>query len=187
MLNPAELTTAIYAAARLLRFDATALALFDSSIDGYWKSFNAAVVVAPIYLMLLLVTLLGGDIDSPLRFLAAESIGYVIGWVAFPLAMVYIARHLGRDEFYLRYIVAFNWFHVPQALIMLPVSLLGGATVLPSPMVFLLGVGVLSAMLMYDWFIARIALQIDGVTAAAIVLIDLLLSMLINGAAHSLG
>jgi hypothetical protein len=185
VVRPDELMTAIFACARLLRFDAEAVTLFDNSVEGFWKSFNAAAVVAPLYLILLLVSVLTGEVDSPLRFIAAEAIAYVAGWVAFPLAMVYIARHLGRDDFYLRYIVAFNWFQVPQAMMMMPVSLLGAASATPNPVIFALGVGVLATMLMYEWFIARTALQIDGAAAAALVLIDLLLKMLISGVAQS--
>ena len=45
----------------------------------------------------------------PLRIVVVEGIGYVIGWVAWPLAAAYIAPLLGRGENYIRYIVAYNW------------------------------------------------------------------------------
>ena len=58
-------------------------------------------------------------IAGPLRVFLVESIAYVIGWVAFPLAMVYVARALGREKRYVNYIVAFNWAQVPQVLLFL--------------------------------------------------------------------
>jgi len=46
-----EMMYALYGAYRLARFDAGGMRYFDASIDGFWRSFFAAVLIAPFYLI----------------------------------------------------------------------------------------------------------------------------------------
>ncbi len=41
-----------------------------------------------------------------LRIVTAETIGYVIAWVAYPLAAFYLTRFVDRQQDYLGFIVA---------------------------------------------------------------------------------
>ena len=55
MVTSREVVAALYGAYRLARFDPSGLALFDATIAGFSRSFFAAVLVAPVYLVLLLI------------------------------------------------------------------------------------------------------------------------------------
>ena len=48
-----EVQLALAGCLRLARGDRGGLACFDRSIDGFWRSFRAAVISYPLYLMLL--------------------------------------------------------------------------------------------------------------------------------------
>ena len=110
MVSTAEIARAVYGAWRLALLDRKGLDCFDSTIEAYWKSFNAAVIVAPAYALLLALRL--AEVDTRAGFLPlaiVETLAYIIGWVAFPLIMIYVCDRIGRFDRYLRYIVAHNW------------------------------------------------------------------------------
>lgn len=186
MLSVREITIAMFGAWRILRLDAGALAWFENTPTAFWRSFYAGLLVAPLYLLMMAVDIGIAEPDEPVRQILVNLIAYVIGWVAYPLLMVYLTAFLDRAGDYFRYFAAYNWFHVIQAMILLPASLAGSVGPLPENVSLLIGIVVLSTILMYDWFIARVALRVDGGTAASLVVVDLLLSLLISGMADSL-
>ena len=57
MPSLAEVARAIYGAWRLMLFDADGMTFFDLSTGGFWRSFFAAVVVAPLYAVLVVIDL----------------------------------------------------------------------------------------------------------------------------------
>ena len=182
-----EILRALYGAYRLARFDAGGLAYFDATPGGFWKSFFAAVIVLPLYLLLLAVRL-QGDLPegTPARFLAIELIAYVIGWVIYPLVMATVARLIDRERHYVRYIVAYNWASVWQNILYLPVAILSVAGLLADGAAGFIALAALVAVLVYAWFVARIALALPGLHAVPLVALDVVLGLLLNGFADSL-
>ena len=125
MISAREVLTALYGALRLARFDPSGLDFFEQTETGFWRSFFAAVLVAPFYLMLTSIRYSGLTETVPfVRFLAIETIAYVIAWVAFPLLMAALTRSLGREAHYIRTIVAYNWAAVWQNALYMPVAML---------------------------------------------------------------
>ena len=187
MLSAREAATSLYGAYRLARFDARGMTYFETSLAGFWRSFYAAVIVAPVFAVLMVMRYAagGGAVDGA-RFAAVEAIAYVIAWVAFPLVMVTLARRLDREERYLGYIVAYNWASVLQNGLYLPLVMLGMAGVIPAETVGPLSLIVLSLILVYGWFIAKVALDVGAGTAVALVALDLVLSVFIDIVASSM-
>jgi hypothetical protein len=182
-----EILRSLYGAYRLARFDAGGLTHFDATPGGFWKSFFAAVIVAPLYLILLAVRIENGpaDIESA-RLLAVESIAYVIGWVIYPLVMATVARLIDRERHYVRYIVAYNWTSVWQNVIYLPIAILSVAGLLTGGAGGLLAVAGLIVVLVYAWFVARTALDIPGLFAVPLVGLDITLGLMLNSFADGL-
>ena len=114
------------------------------------------------------------------RFITLEAIAYVIAWVAFPLLMASLARLLDRDDFYIRYIVAYNWAAVLQNLLYIPIAILAAAGVLSIALSNTLGLMALALIVAYTWFITRTALEVAAGMAAGIVGLDFMLNVLIN-------
>ncbi|MCZ6466304.1 MAG: hypothetical protein O6829_03405, partial [Alphaproteobacteria bacterium] len=105
---------------------------------------------------------------------------------AFPLVMVSLARLLDREERYLGYIVAYNWASVLQNGLYLPLVMLGMAGVIPAEATGPLSLIALSLILVYGWFIAKVALDVGAGTAVALVALDLVLSVFIDIVASSM-
>jgi hypothetical protein len=182
-----EAQLAFAGAWRFARADRGALGCFDRSRDGFWRSFRAAVVAYPFYLMLVGMHAAPGEwaLSGTVRIVTVETIGYVISWVGFPLLMLPVTRALGREPRFFDFMVPYNWCQVPLsaafALAALPV-----ASGLPGPAGQVLEFVVAYGGLVYEWYIARVALDTSGLGAALVVLVDLVLALVVGNAATSL-
>ncbi len=106
----AEIARAIDGAWRLACRDPDGLRAFPDTIESFWRSFFAAAIVAPFYALMLMLRDLPADPRGGVELmLLVEAIGYVANWAAFPLAMVYVTRLIGRERRYLVFVQAFNW------------------------------------------------------------------------------
>jgi hypothetical protein len=186
MISLREVFTALYGAYRLARLDKGGLKFFDVTNQGFWNSFYAAVLVAPLYVVLLLIRYSNLHEHVPLiRFFAIEAIAYVIAWVAFPLLMASLARLLEREAFYIRYIVAYNWAAVLQNALYIPIAILSAAGIMSISLANTLGLLAIALIVFYTWFITRTALEVAAGLAAGIVGLDFLLNVLINAIAEA--
>lgn len=182
-----EVFSSLYGAYRLARYDGGGMAFFDTTLDGFWRSFFAAVIIAPFYVVVLYMRFDVGEVDTPpARFVSVEVIAYVISWVAFPVVMISLARFLECSERYLAYIVAYNWASVLQNALYLPLAMLSVNKVLPMEVASTLSLIVLLLILVYTWFITRTALDLTAGTAAGVVALDLILSIFINATAENM-
>ena len=166
---------------RLARLDPGGLRYFDATLEGFWQSFQAAVIAAPIYVLLILLRVDEHPLsDDPLRALLIEAIGYVISWTAFPLVVWYVTRALNVSQRYFTYMVAYNWAVVLQVVAYLPVAVLAALGVMPSGTVTILALVVTAAVLYYQFFIARTALQVDVLPAIGLVALSFMLDLVLD-------
>lgn len=181
MPSSAEIAHQLQGAWLLARGDRRGLDWFDVSVDGFWRSFSAALVVAPVYALVLLEQYAAlGWPDSGWRAAFAEASGYVAGWVAFPIAAIFLTRLLGLGSRYVALVVAANWSAVLQ--IALYAALVTVSLVLPTGMRTPLLFGATLMILAYQWFVIRTALATGTSTAVGLVLIDVLLGMMVSRA-----
>ena len=121
-----EIVRSVQAALLLARGETRGMALLDLSVDGFWRSFAAAVIVAPAYLLVLLdqYRLLGWP-EHVWGTVAAETTSYLLGWVSFPLAAIPLTRLLGLSGRYVPLVIANNWSTVVQVALYTTVVLVG--------------------------------------------------------------
>lgn len=181
MIARQEILISLYGAWRLLLRDPRGIEWFDDSIEGYWKSFFCAVVVLPGYALWFAFTVYDVDFDAGLfRILVVEGIGYVVGWVAWPLLMAHIAAAIDRDKNYIRYIVAYNWsagISIAIYLIVLALRLTG---FVPIGIMAFLSFIALVVILSYQWYILRVGLEVSPAAAAGLVAGDFVLGQIIS-------
>lgn len=172
-----EVQLAVGGALRLACGDRRGLAQFDTSLDGFWRSFRAALICYPLYLLLL-----SFRVDAPqwaasgiVPILLIESIAYVISWVAFPLLILPLARLLGREDRFLAFMVPYNWSQIPQTALFALVGVDSAIGLLPPSAAQFLQLAAAAAVLIYEWYIARVALVVTGAQATLVVIVDLVL------------
>lgn len=187
MIRLQDLSAGIFGAWRLAWADPRGLNYFDVSERGFWQSFWAAVIAAPAYALIVGINLatpdeLDGQVIDGTRLLLVELIAYVIGWTAFPLAMVSVARKLEREQHYARYIVASNWGGLIEMTAFLPAVAIGESVPSLSVLPALVG----CAMFAYQWYIARTALAVSNRQALVPVAVNFVLGIAIAMVARAL-
>jgi hypothetical protein len=177
-----EARLALTGTLRLARGDRGGMACFDRSLDGFWRSFRAAVISYPLYLVLLAmrVSVAEWQASGGWRIVMVETIGYVIAWVAFPLLMLNVVRWIGRAHRFFDFMVPYNWCQVPQSALFVVVGLVSAGGVLSNQASEAMDIAAAIATLVYEWFIARIALDTTGLVAVFVVLVDLVLGVFIS-------
>jgi hypothetical protein len=186
-LTARETVYSIFGAYRLAMLDKAGLTYLDRSPEGAIRSFYAALIVLPAYVVLVVLRLWDVLPDvSLLRFVTVEGLADVISWTAFPLAMFYISRLLDRSARYFDFLSAYNWSSVIQMGLYLPVVAIADSGLMPGGLGEGLVMVVTMLVLMYQWFIARTTLDINGGSAAGVVLLDMILAVFITGTADGM-
>ena len=181
-----EAIVSLYGAWRLAHFDKRAFELFDKTPAGAIRSFSAAVLVAPMYALVLSMAPVERAGSGGSQWLLVEAIAYVLSWVAYPVVAEYLSRSMGCRELFDGYLSAYNWSMVLQNAALLPLTALTAMNVLSSEILQLLWLMAIAAIMAWLWFIARMALNVSAVTAVGLVILDELLSFAIDSIANGL-
>jgi hypothetical protein len=177
-----DIRTALLGSLLLARGDARGLANFDASLGGFWRSYRAAAISYPWYLALTL-----WRIDSPSwRVAIVETIGYVVSWTAFPLVMLSICRRLDRDDHFFGFMTAYNWCQVPQIVLFSAIAAVEAVGVVGEGPAAAIGLIAAAAVLVYEWFVARVALDVSVPAAILVVVVDVTLAALLHQIDESL-
>jgi hypothetical protein len=173
-----EVSHALYGAFRLAHLDRSGLAFFDPTAEGCRRSFAAALIVYPIFLLMLPI----GATDEQWRsgfgcLVLSQSIAYVADWAALPLIVISVARRVGREAEAIGFVTVYNWSQVLQAVFLLATTGIAGSGMLPPAATMTLMLAAQIAVLAYQWFIARTAFNAAGFAATAIVLLASVLNV----------
>ena len=168
----------LYGAFRLARLDPDGLTYFDTTPASFQFSFFAAVLTFPVYILIVASAWIDAGIDVMVwRVVTVEFISYVIAWTAFPVILPLVLRLIDRQQHYIRAVVAYNWASVIQNFIYLPVVLFGLMGGDSGP----IGLMVLFVVLFYSGYVLKVALDIRPSIAWAIVMLDVVISLVLNG------
>jgi hypothetical protein len=183
-----EVQLAVGGALRLACGDRRGLGFFDTSIDGFWRSFRAALICYPLYLVLLSfrVPSASWTQSGVATILVVETIAFVISWTAFPLLILPLARLLGREDRFLAFMVVYNWSQIPQTVLFVLVGLDGATGLLAPAAAGFAQLVAAIAVLVYEWYIARVALLVTGAQATVVVMVDLVLGTALGRVAEAL-
>jgi hypothetical protein len=188
MPSERDIARGIHGAWRLFLLDARAIDDFDLSMRGFWQSFWAMAIVAPLYLLYAvpqpaliarLSETAAPDYD-PALYLQVKALIFVTTWLFFPLIMVPLSRVLDLGHRYVPLIVAYNWSHVIVIVLVLPPAMLYWAGLIGGGIFIATTLGIQLFVVYYRWFVTRAALQSTALMAIALVAIDVMASILIG-------
>ena len=187
MPDQREILAALYGVWRLMRLDPSGMTWFNLSIEGFWRSFFAAVPVAPFFALLVYVDLSAHpDAIDVGRAAMVTVVVYGLSWALVPLAAIGVTKMLDLSGGYLPLIIAYNWTSLPQILVQTVVSLIGFTGLVPDVLSGFLMFAVVVYILVLEWFVVRTSLQTTTATAIGIVLLFETLGVLLNLSAFSL-
>ena len=187
MVSAREVVSGLYGAFRLARLDRDGMVYFNQTLQGFWHSFFAAVLVLPLFVILIALRFgEPGLTQDTFRYVSVELIAYVMSWIAFPLAMLKLARIFDADYNYLGYIVAYNWASVLQSMLYLPIAMMIVTQTIPDHIAGLISFFAIAIIMVYVWFVTRVALDVSTYAAIAIVCMDIFLSIMIRAFSEDL-
>jgi len=168
----------------LLRRDPGAPTAFNATLDGFWRSFFAALLLLPLDLAYLAVVgpSSGTEQVAPGTRWTINILVYVIGWTAWPLLAFYLTRAMGCGERLFGYIVAYNWSQLLTGPFLIGLDVLGRAA-LPQEISVVLNLAGLAGVLFYEYLIARQMLAIAASKAVVVVLTALVLVLVLRDTA----
>jgi hypothetical protein len=186
MITSAEIRRSLEAAWLLFLNRADAMRRFDISVEGFWRSFQAILLILPIYALTVIVderqlltdSVAEPDFSEPL-FLAGRALALGIDWVAFPIIFAAVAPMLGLARAYAGYIVARNWAAVIAAVPFGAIALLTILGLLGKEFAAVLSLIAIGVVLRYNFVVARTALGVTAGPAIALVAADFVLSLVI--------
>jgi hypothetical protein len=177
----------------LLNSRVEGLKAFDMSEHGFWRSFASIWLTLPAYIVSLAFERLRLGLIQPDRTLLDSfwidlvvAFGHVAGFVALPVAMIFITRRFRLTHRYVPFVIVTNWITVLGLLVLsVPAMLLllGWAT--PS-LASLFGISFSIIILRLQWFATKATLGLSGPAAFAVVLLGLLLNSFVGAAMRSL-
>jgi len=185
-MNRDEVQRALTGAWRLFIGKPDALRYFDTSADGFWRSFRAIILVTPLYLLTaladrhdLLTDANPADDFSGGAFWAAKLLSLALDWVTLPILLALLADFIGIRRGYPALIVARNWATVLMlipfaAIALLDLSGIGTPTTLVLPSLL-----ALIATFRMSYAIARKTLDVGADVAIGFVALDFLVSLAI--------
>lgn len=180
------LAARIFVGLRLLvAFDTRAFQAFGGRPKDARLSFLGAFVVLPLYLYDISGLANGRGVFSSedpgsggLACLILAGLHYILLWTLVPVVVDVIARAFDRGALYYRWLSAYNWLTMVFWLVAFPMGLLVqrlGATDSATASLLVFGIPLLEVF--YLGVVARLGLRLDLLTTAAVVGIDLVLTV----------
>ncbi|MEJ8570889.1 hypothetical protein [Microbaculum marinum] len=189
MLDADDVQRGLSAAWQLFLGKRDAIRKFDTSFDGFWRSFAAVILVLPIYVLyvgaerrMIIAELPLDATFAELTFALTRLVALVLDWVAFPIVAFLLARPLGFAGRYVRLIVAFNWGGPIVSVIVALPAILYAFGIIPQFAASLLLFLALVLAVRFRFITAKAALDCGFGLAAGLVALEFLLSLVLGEA-----
>lgn len=188
MITTDEITRSFRGAYLLLRGRREGMREFDTSLSGFWRSFQVILLLIPFYLLLFSVerklyltqSAFSNETFPEGRFFVSGVLTIGIDWIAYPAILAILARPLGFARAYAPYIVAYNWSMIFVAIILLPPYLMYSFGVVSVDALLLLQLMCTIFVLRYQYTVARIATLTTMGVAIGLVAFNFVLSLVIE-------
>jgi len=188
MLRRDEISASLAAAARLFAQDPSGMRGFDLSVDGFFRSFRAIVLILPLLPIVLIaerqMILAGRGMDPAafpdVAFVVWRVLFVAIDWVSLPLLMLVILRDMRLGGRYVAFVVAHNWSQVLSAALLSIPWLAYGLGIIGATGAFFVQLVLIVVWARYAWFVAKTSLGTTGVVAAGIVVLEFATGLLID-------
>lgn len=177
----------------LLNSRSEGLKSFDMCERGFWRSFMAIWLTLPAFIVSLAFERLRLGLLQPNRSLLDNlwvdlvvALGHVAGFIALPVAMIWIARWFRLEKAYVPFVIVTNWISVIGMLVLsVPamLMLLGWA---PPGLASLFSLAFAIIIVRLQWFATKTTLKLASVPALGIVVLGIVLNAFVGTAMRGL-
>jgi len=168
----------IIGAWELVKLNPRAMAYFDISAEGFWRSFWAIPLASPLFFLWVKISYAKAVALGYSGPIEANILAFIIGLPLFALVMVLFTRFLRIDAHYSSMIIAYNWLSVVTYYITMPLDLLMRLGPLPLNIAVLITIAVIFYLQVYvTWFMFKQSLRISGALAIGVLSFEFLFSL----------
>lgn len=178
---------------RLVRKDPAGLQRFDLSLDGFWRSFRWAFVLAVLDAGDALLGRMGATADPDAGTPAAviwplvvSALASLITFCLFPVVVGLLAKPMALTTRYAPYVIVRNWLTVFLSCPVYVIDLLTAFDLMPDGFREVVVIGVVVATLTAGSVIAHVVLGTTRTVSFGFALLDFLLALFIGEAASRL-
>lgn len=164
----------------MARANPKAMDYFDLSSDGFWKSFWAIGVMAPVYILWVFFNLQADPQDHPDMIaypLLSESIFFVFIMPFTAFVMIYFTRFMKISANYAAMVIAFNWVNALVFWIVTIMTIIMASGIIGGDIASIILLIVKFYFAAYVvWFTLKTSLSISGMLAIGVFLFVSLLN-----------
>lgn len=174
-----EIANALFGTWMLVKMDRGGANWLDGSADGFWKSFFAAVLIAPFFALMLWLARYAEATEANMTAVwAIEAVSYVGAWMFWPVIAGALCQYLDPSMDARRYIVACNWSEIWILMLRMPLLLIAVSGLADQSLYALLSLAALIAVLFYRFQIARHTLPAPTGAAIGLAIADMMAGLL---------
>ena len=178
-----EIFYRFYGAWRLARFDAGGAQYFDQSRGAALRSFFAAALVAPAFIIGQLLAFSGAEITTEagdVTVFLIFALEYCLLWVVPPVIVYRICQTIDRESAFFRFLSANNWSSMITMHLQLIIAALSIAGMIPEALAPLVSLVVYAYILGYQWFLTRHCLGVSALASVGFVVLQFFIGLLIE-------
>jgi hypothetical protein len=164
---------------------------FDLSLDGFWRSFRWAYIIAVLDTLDALASHYatvaqedGSQAGSIVWLMVANAIASLVTFCLFPVIVALLAKPMDLTKRYASYIIGRNWLTVFLSAIVYVIDAANWSGLMSEEMRAVLAIGLAGITLYAGSMIALSFLGTSGSLSFGFALIDFLLTLLIGEAAY---
>jgi len=179
VFNKGEIARGMQGAIRLLQRDPAAPLYFDNTLDACLRSFRVMALVAPLYLLYVVISYSGVEVTAePWEIGMAEGLRYIVEWLLYPVLFYEIARRRRWLDRYPRYIAALNWVNLPATLLMLIDVVV--VSIAPSPFSDIFDLGVFALGCFWIAITTRLTLNVSWLMTVLLLIVNVVPSLFLS-------
>lgn len=174
-----RLRAALAGVTHIYKFDTRAWDFFDLSPAGFRHALLVPLILAPLQIGNRLLPFDAETGEALAMNTAGELLNFVVSWLLFPFAMLYIVPLLGRAPRYHALVVPYFWMQLPINLLISGVQLLVELGLLSAEALGPVQLILLAVYAVYGTFVAGIGLGITTGAAFGLVVLDIVLGLML--------
>jgi hypothetical protein len=172
-----EMTRSVFGCYRFARADQNAFQFFNISIEGFYRSFAAMIIILPVIgiYSFFLAQMSEADVGM-IEVVTSEMMITLLSWVLYLASLYILARYFGVAENYSVFVIVYNWSQVFFAIIWLPLSFLA-VTQASQEAAAILSMIFIMASYFYLWYIIMRSLAVSTSTAIALAVLEFIITL----------
>lgn len=192
MPTSSEIIAALTGAWGIARRDPSALTYFEFSAESFWRSFAAFFFCVPFYFVFIssewrMLAEMGAVIPQPMAtYAGVEFLAYMISWVIFPVAMIFVCRSLDLSHGFAPLITVHNWSSILVVVLLAPPHVLYSLGLADVNTALFLSLIAFVTALLYRWQLALTVLRTTPQIAVSVVGVEFLISLAVSFLANGL-